>query len=142
MTALAQAISGALVQFVWQGFLVAFGLSVAMFLLRGSDPRIRYLISCAALFILAALPVATAIALYDPLASNAPGPAALTLTIRSVWNHSGARGMSNAMDGRSMPHSHGFSGCGSAASSFSRPVSRTSVFASHRSAAPAHSRIL
>ena len=96
MSPLAQAISGALVQFVWQGFLIAFALSVVLFLLRGSDPRIRYLISCGALLVLAVLPVATAIALYDPLASNAPGPAALTLTIRAVWNHTAA-GVPNFM---------------------------------------------
>ncbi len=86
MTPLAQAVSGALLQFVWQGFLVAFLVSVAMYLLRKQGPQIRYLIYCAALLILAALPVITAIALYDPFASARPGPATITLTIRGVWN--------------------------------------------------------
>ena len=40
MTPLAQAISGALVQFVWQGFLVSLLVSVAMFLLRRQRPDV------------------------------------------------------------------------------------------------------
>jgi beta-lactamase regulating signal transducer with metallopeptidase domain len=87
MTPLAQAISGALVQFVWQGFLTAFFVSAAAFLLRKRSPNARYLVYCLGLLILAALPVVTAIALYDPQAEN-PGPAAFTLTIQGVWNGS------------------------------------------------------
>ncbi len=85
MTPLAQAIAGALVQFVWQGFVIAFAVSAAAFLLRKRSPNARYLVYCIALIILAGLPVITAVALYDPLAQN-PGPAAFTLTIQGVWN--------------------------------------------------------
>jgi beta-lactamase regulating signal transducer with metallopeptidase domain len=86
MTPLAQAIAGALIQFVWQGFLAAFAVSLAMFLLRHASPRVRYLAYCLALLALGIVPVITAIALYDPLASNRPGPASITLTIRAVWS--------------------------------------------------------
>jgi len=88
VTPLAQAISGALVQFVWQGFLVSFLVSVAAFLLRKRGPNIRYFVYCAALFTLAVLPVVTVFALYDPFAGNTPGRAAMTLTIRGVWSGS------------------------------------------------------
>lgn len=86
MTPIAHAITGALIQFVWQGFLAAFAVSVAMFVLRNQSPRIRYAVYCIALFALAIVPVVTAVALYDPLASNHPAPAPITLTIRAVWN--------------------------------------------------------
>ena len=89
MTPLARAISGALVQFVWQGLLVSILVAAAGFLLRKSDPRIRYFLYCVSLFALAVLPIMTAAALYDPLAGNvATGPADITLTIRAVWNGS------------------------------------------------------
>jgi len=86
MTPLAQAITGALIQFVWQGFLVAFVVSMATVLLRNRNPRIRYGVYCFALLALAIIPVITAIALYDPLAPSQAGPAAITLTIRGVWS--------------------------------------------------------
>jgi len=85
MTPLAQAIAGALVQFVWQGFVVAFFASAAALLLRNRSPNARYLVYCVALIILAALPVVTAVAVYDPLTQNS-GPAAFTLTIHGVWS--------------------------------------------------------
>lgn len=88
MTPLAQAISVALVQFVWQGFLVWLLVSAAMFVLRKSGPHVRYLVYSVALCVLAVLPVFTAAALYDPLAAHQPGAAAITLTIRAVWNGS------------------------------------------------------
>jgi len=88
MTPLAQAISEALVQFVWQGFLVSLVVALGAFLLRKHSPNIRYLVYCAALLALAALPVITAIELYDPLSASKPGAAAITLTIRAVWNGS------------------------------------------------------
>ena len=88
MTPITQAISGALIQFIWQGFFVSLAVAAAMFLLRKQSPQLRYVIGCAALLTLAALPLITAVALYDPYATNHPGPAAVTLTIRSVWNGS------------------------------------------------------
>jgi beta-lactamase regulating signal transducer with metallopeptidase domain len=88
MTPLAQAITEALVQFVWQGFLVSLLVAAAAFLLRKQSPNVRYLLYCVALLSLAALPIVTAIELYDPLSPGKPGPAAITLTIRAVWNGS------------------------------------------------------
>jgi TonB family protein len=86
MTPLAQAISEALVQFIWQGILVSLVVAAAAFLLRKQGPNVRYLVYCLALLSLAALPVITAIQLYDPLSAGKPGAAAITLTIRAVWN--------------------------------------------------------
>lgn len=86
MTPMAQALSEALLQFVWQGFVVWLFLWAALFLLRKHSPNVRYLVSCAALALLAVFPVVTALALYDPVASNKIGSAAaITLTIRAVW---------------------------------------------------------
>jgi TonB family protein len=60
MTALAQALSAALLHFVWQGSVVAILLSAALFLLRKRPAAWRYVASCVALALLAALPPATA----------------------------------------------------------------------------------
>jgi TonB family protein len=60
MTAMAQALRTALLDFVWQGLAVAFLLWVALFLLRKRRPQARYAAACAALAVLAAMPVATA----------------------------------------------------------------------------------
>ncbi len=57
---LAQALSAALLHFVWQGSVVAILLSVALFLLRKRPAAWRYVASCVALAMLAALPPATA----------------------------------------------------------------------------------
>jgi len=87
MTPLAQAISGALLQFIWQGFLVWFPVSATAFLLRKSSPNARYIVYCTGLAVLAVLPVLTAVAIYDPLAGSVPvRHPAVTLTIRAVWN--------------------------------------------------------
>jgi TonB family protein len=93
MTPLAQAISTALLQFIWQGILVACGLWAALFLLRNRSANLRYVISCGALAVLLILPAATAYSLYDSsfgssLGSARPSGAALTLTIRAVWSGS------------------------------------------------------
>ena len=49
MTPLAQAISGALLQFIWQGFLVWLPVSAAAFLLRKSPPNAVIAVYCAGL---------------------------------------------------------------------------------------------
>ena len=88
MTPLAQAISEALMQFVWQGFLVSLTASIAAGLFRRAI-RLRVLIYCAAMMVLAALPVITAIEVFDPLSANSvtqSGAAVITLTIHVVWN--------------------------------------------------------
>ena len=59
MTPLARALSSALLHFLWQGLVVAVVLSVALALLRKRSAQARYLASCAALGIMAALPVIT-----------------------------------------------------------------------------------
>jgi TonB family protein len=73
MSAMEQALSAALLHLVWQGLLVAFGLWMALFVLRKRSANTRYLTSCAALALLAALPVITACLTYaGPLAGAAP----------------------------------------------------------------------
>src|SRR5579862_2912768 len=61
-----QALSLALLHFVWQGLAVASLLWMALFLLRKRSANARYLASCAALFVLAGLPVVTTAYLYRP----------------------------------------------------------------------------
>jgi uncharacterized protein (TIGR03435 family) len=58
---LAQAVSAALIHFIWQGVLVGVLLSVALAVLRGRSPAARYLVSCAALAVLVVAPAATAL---------------------------------------------------------------------------------
>lgn len=64
MTAMAQAFSAALLDFVWQGLLAAFLLWAALLLLRNRSARARYLAGCVALAVMAALPVITACVVY------------------------------------------------------------------------------
>ena len=68
MTTIAHAISAALLHFVWQGPVVAFLLWIALATLRKCSARLRYLVSCAALAIMIAMPVITAWIVY-----RAPG---------------------------------------------------------------------
>jgi beta-lactamase regulating signal transducer with metallopeptidase domain len=73
MTTIAHAISAALLHFVWQGLVVAFLLWIVLATLRNSSPRLRYLVSCAALAIMVALPVITAWVVYRaPAAASTP----------------------------------------------------------------------
>jgi TonB family protein len=87
MTPLAQSISTALVQFIWQGILIASLLWLALFLLRNRSARVRYFVSCVALAAMLVLPVITAYSLYESGSSAAANPA-VTLTIRAVWTGS------------------------------------------------------
>ena len=52
MTALEQAIRTALLDFVWQGVVVAFLLWMALFAMRKRSANARYIASCLALFTL------------------------------------------------------------------------------------------
>jgi beta-lactamase regulating signal transducer with metallopeptidase domain len=73
MTAITHAISAALLHFVWQGLVVAFLLWVALATLRKGSARLRYLLSCAALAIMIALPIVTAVVVYrTPVAATTP----------------------------------------------------------------------
>ena len=72
MTAMTQAISTALLDFVWQGLLAAFLLWAALFALKSRSARARYLASCVALAVMAVLPVVTACLVYTaPAATQA-----------------------------------------------------------------------
>jgi beta-lactamase regulating signal transducer with metallopeptidase domain len=64
MSAIAQALTSALLHFIWQGMVVAFLLWVALFALRKRSAQARYLAALAALEVLAALPVVTAVRVY------------------------------------------------------------------------------
>jgi beta-lactamase regulating signal transducer with metallopeptidase domain len=63
---IAHALSFALLHFVWQGLLVALLLRIVLLLLSKRSAHTRYLVSCAALALLAALPIITARVLYEP----------------------------------------------------------------------------
>ncbi|MBZ5617657.1 MAG: M56 family metallopeptidase [Acidobacteriia bacterium] len=78
-TAMAQALSAALLHFVWQGLLVAFLLWVALFGLRKRSANSRYLASCMALAVLAVLPAITAYVLY-----TGPAPARAGLVLNAI----------------------------------------------------------
>jgi beta-lactamase regulating signal transducer with metallopeptidase domain len=65
MTAISRALSGALLHFVWQGTAIALLLWIVLLLLRRREPGTRYTASCAALALMAALPAATILILYD-----------------------------------------------------------------------------
>jgi TonB family protein len=82
MTTAAQALSAALLHFVWQGILVAFLLSLVLFLLRRRSPEARYLASCAALVLMVALPAVTALVSYQPASSVAAS--GISLVTRTV----------------------------------------------------------
>jgi len=71
MTAITQALSAALLHFIWQGTLVAFLLRITLSLLRNRSANARYLASCAALALMAALPIATVWMLYPHSAAIA-----------------------------------------------------------------------
>lgn len=73
MTVIPHAISAGLLHFVWQGLLVAFLLWVALATLRNGSARLRYMLSCAALAIMIALPVITVWVVYSaPVAASTP----------------------------------------------------------------------
>jgi TonB family protein len=59
------ALTTALTHFVWQGALVAFLLWVALGLLRDRSANARYVVSCAALALMAVLPLITAWVVYQ-----------------------------------------------------------------------------
>jgi len=86
MTPIAQALSAALLHFVWQGLLVAFLLWIALFLLRNRPASARYLASSAALAALAILPVATTWVLYR---GSVPARDAAGL-VAAVWSSAAA----------------------------------------------------
>jgi beta-lactamase regulating signal transducer with metallopeptidase domain len=76
MSSLAEALSTALLHFIWQGLAVASLLWVALGLMRFRSANARYVMSCAALAVQASLPVLTALLLYsNPPARHITGEA-------------------------------------------------------------------
>jgi TonB family protein len=71
MTPLGLALNSALLHLVWQGVVVAFLLWIVLAALRKSPSNARYVVSCAALALLAVLPVVTACLAYtSPIAAD------------------------------------------------------------------------
>ena len=66
------AIGWSLVQFAWQGTIVAAIAALALVALSGADARIRYWTACAAMLIMVALPIQTVVGAYMTMASE-PG---------------------------------------------------------------------
>ncbi len=62
------AIGWSLVQFAWQGTIVAAIAALALVALSGADARIRYWTACAAMLIMVALPIRTAVGAYMAMA--------------------------------------------------------------------------
>lgn len=90
-----QATAQALVHFLWQGALVGILTGWALTLLEKSKASVRYAVAAGALFLMAALPVATALRLVetagDPvLAEAAPRPAPEQASIAVQTGPSGA----------------------------------------------------
>jgi beta-lactamase regulating signal transducer with metallopeptidase domain len=104
MTAIGQALSVALIHFVWQGLAVAAALWIVLVLLRNASAHSRYVASCAALAALAAAPAITAWTVYArPMAiaggfagavsrvalaagsGVAPGSGAFELWVLRIW---------------------------------------------------------
>src|SRR5262249_23701767 len=65
MTPLASAISRALIHFVWQGALVGLFFGIVLHALRQRSANVRYIVSCAAMIVLALLPIITTGVLYS-----------------------------------------------------------------------------
>src|SRR4030095_10802616 len=59
------AFTSALIDFVWQGTLVAVALQVALYTARTRSAQLRYGLSAAALLVLMALPIVTTLSRYD-----------------------------------------------------------------------------
>src|SRR5262245_25416125 len=64
MTAVTQALSAALIDFVWQGSIVGALLWITLLAMRGRSANIRYFVSCVGLAVMAATPVVTTAVLY------------------------------------------------------------------------------
>lgn len=87
MTPLVRAIDAALVHFLWQGALVAVLLWLTLAALRNRSANVRYLASCGAMLLLAALPAITAWLSYEralPLEDAPGGIAVMTVTVIPV----------------------------------------------------------
>ena len=70
MNPLAHAFASALIDFVWQGTLVALPLAVALRCLERRSPQVRYAVSTAALLVLVAFPIVTTAGHYNADAAS------------------------------------------------------------------------
>jgi len=73
MTAIGQAVSAALIQFVWQGAVVAMLLWVMLGVIARRSAQARYIAGCVALAVMALLPLITAYFVYRPAAPGGNG---------------------------------------------------------------------
>jgi hypothetical protein len=74
MTSMGQAVSAALIQFVWQGAVVALLFWILLAMLGRRSAQARYMVGCVALGILAFLPVVTGYLIYRPAAPSGNQP--------------------------------------------------------------------
>ena len=91
MTALEQALRTALLDFVWQGVVVAFLLWMALFVMRRRSANARYIASCLALVTLVALPVITVCIEYSrsiPARASEQFFSTVPQTVAAVWKGS------------------------------------------------------
>lgn len=89
-----QALGWTLLHFTWQGTVVAAALAVALRLLRGRAPQLRYLAASGALFAMLALPVAT----FELL--RTPRPEALEPTVAAEPQAAVQAGPTHAVESR------------------------------------------
>ena len=95
MNAITQALSAALLHFVWQGTIVGLLLWLTLFVFRRRSANVRYAASCAALATLALLPAITTALLYAralpmdaralPIVANPRALGDIPRTAGSVW---------------------------------------------------------
>jgi beta-lactamase regulating signal transducer with metallopeptidase domain/protein involved in polysaccharide export with SLBB domain len=88
LTAL-ERIGWVLLQSLWQNAIVAASLALALVCLRRRTPQMRYVIACAALLLMAALPLATAVLAFSarPLAAESASFSASAHPIVAVPDH-------------------------------------------------------
>ena len=79
----AQALGGSLLHFLWQGALLGGLAWAALALLRGASAKVRYGVACAALLLMAVLPVLTFLHLRA-LPPAAPAPAPMRLVVEAA----------------------------------------------------------
>lgn len=72
MSGISQAFTTALFHFLWQGVAVLLVFSILMFLLRRRSANSRYVAGCAAMAVMALLPVVTAWSVYAPAVEANP----------------------------------------------------------------------
>ena len=95
MTAITEALSAALIHFVWQGSIVGFLLWIMLFALRTRSANARYIAACAALAALAVMPVITTAVLYlqdIPIAAGVRTAADISKTV-TAWSVTDFRAM-------------------------------------------------